>query len=37
MESLYGEGTDRREMVDRAKRWKPHRSTASLYLWRAVE
>jgi DNA-3-methyladenine glycosylase II len=37
MESLYGEGTDRQEMVDRAERWKPHRSTASLYLWRAVE
>lgn len=33
---LYGEMT-RDEMVTRAERWRPHRSTACLYLWRAYE
>lgn len=23
------------EMVERAERWRPHRSLASLYVWRA--
>ncbi|MFC7073129.1 DNA-3-methyladenine glycosylase family protein [Halovenus rubra] len=27
----------RGEMVDRAKKWRPYRSYASLYLWRAYE
>ena len=33
---LYGEHT-RAEMRDLATRWKPYRSLASLYLWRAVD
>ncbi|MEF8907583.1 MAG: DNA-3-methyladenine glycosylase 2 family protein [Haloarculaceae archaeon] len=37
MESLYGDGMDRQEMVAAAERWRPYRSTASLYLWRAVD
>ncbi len=37
MESLYGDGMDRQEMVATAERWRPYRSTASLYLWRAVD
>lgn len=35
MESLYGEMT-RGEMVEAATGWAPHRSLASLYLWRAA-
>lgn len=35
MTALFGELT-RREMVDTAERWRPHRSTASLYLWRVA-
>jgi len=36
METLYGELT-RAEMVERAERWAPYRSYASLYLWRVEE
>jgi DNA-3-methyladenine glycosylase II len=36
MEALYGDLT-RAEMVDRAEPWRPYRSYASLYLWRAVD
>lgn len=34
MRALFGE-LDRGEMVERAERWRPHRSRASLYVWRA--
>lgn len=37
METVFDAGLDRRGMVDRAERWSPHRSYASLYLWRAEE
>ncbi len=33
---LYGEMT-RAEMVEHAERWRPHRSLACLYIWRAYE
>ena len=36
MEALFGDLT-RAEMVDRAEPWRPYRSYASLYLWRAVD
>jgi DNA-3-methyladenine glycosylase II len=36
MEELFGDLT-RAEMVDRAEPWRPYRSYASLYLWRAVD
>jgi DNA-3-methyladenine glycosylase II len=36
MRELYGI-EDREEMRDKAEDWKPHRSLASLYLWRAVD
>lgn len=34
MRALFGE-LSREEMVSRAERWRPHRSRASLYVWRA--
>lgn len=34
MRALFGH-LERQEMVDRAERWRPHRSRASLYVWRA--
>jgi len=37
MESLLGEEMTRAEMVERADRWRPYRSYASLYLWRVEE
>jgi DNA-3-methyladenine glycosylase II len=37
METLFGEETSREEMVERAERWKPYRSYASLHLWRIVD
>ena len=37
METVFGEGMGREEMVDRAERWRPYRSYASLYLWRVDE
>jgi len=37
MEELYGREMSRAEMVEEAERWAPHRSYASLYLWRAKE
>jgi DNA-3-methyladenine glycosylase II len=36
MEELFGD-LSRTEMVDRAEPWRPYRSYASLYLWRAVD
>jgi DNA-3-methyladenine glycosylase II len=38
MELLFGEDTTRAEMRDIAEeRWRPYRSYASLYVWRAYE
>jgi DNA-3-methyladenine glycosylase II len=37
METLFGEDLSRAEMRDRAERWAPYRSYASLYLWRVEE
>lgn len=34
MESVFDEEMTRGEMRDRAERWSPYRSYASLYLWR---
>lgn len=34
MEELFGD-LSREEMVDRADRWRPYRSLASLYVWKA--
>lgn len=34
MRALFGD-LSRDEMVERAERWRPHRSLASLYVWRA--
>jgi DNA-3-methyladenine glycosylase II len=36
MRALYGD-LDHEAMVDRAERWAPYRSYASLYLWRIEE
>lgn len=36
MEQLYGI-EDRQEMEEKAEEWRPYRSLASLYLWRAVD
>ncbi|WP_353633910.1 DNA-3-methyladenine glycosylase [Halobacterium sp. NMX12-1] len=37
MQALYGEETTRAEMREVAQRWRPYRSYASLYVWRAYE
>nr|WP_282594327.1 DNA-3-methyladenine glycosylase 2 family protein [Halorientalis brevis] len=37
METVFDESMSRAEMVERAERWAPYRSYASLYLWRAEE
>jgi len=37
MQAVFDEELTRAEMRDRATEWAPHRSYASLYLWRAVE
>lgn len=37
MEMLFDDEMSRDEMVDRAERWKPYRSYATLYLWRVDE
>ncbi|WP_255195625.1 DNA-3-methyladenine glycosylase family protein [Halorarius litoreus] len=38
MDALYGfDEDDRAGMVDHAERWRPYRSYASRYLWRAVD
>ena len=37
MELLYGEDLTRAEMVETAEAWRPYRSYASRYLWRAYE
>ncbi|MFB6154586.1 MAG: DNA-3-methyladenine glycosylase [Haloferacaceae archaeon] len=37
MQALLGEDLTRGEMVERAERWRPYRSYASLYLWRHAD
>jgi DNA-3-methyladenine glycosylase II len=37
MTALYADEMSRAEMVEVAERWRPYRSYASLYLWRANE
>lgn len=37
MQLLYGEDLTRPEMVETAEAWRPYRSYASRYLWRAYE
>lgn len=38
MAEMFGmERTDRTAMVETAERWAPHRTYASLYLWRSVD
>lgn len=37
MWELFNEDIDRTEMYEIAEQWKPYRSYASLYLWRAYE
>ena len=37
MQMLYGEDLSRPEMVETAEAWRPYRSYASRYLWRAYE
>jgi DNA-3-methyladenine glycosylase II len=37
MRALFGEDTTRKEMVERATRWAPYRSYATVYLWRIEE
>ncbi len=36
MRQLYGDWS-REEMAEHAERWRPHRSLACLYIWRAYE
>ena len=37
MNAIYGDDLERSRMTEIAERWRPYRSYASLYLWRAVE
>jgi len=37
MWNLYGDDLAREEMSERARRWAPYRSYASLYLWHAED
>jgi DNA-3-methyladenine glycosylase II len=37
MWALFGEDMTRAEMVERAETWAPHRSYATVYLWRIEE
>jgi len=37
MRAIYGDDIDRSRMTEIAERWRPYRSYASLYLWRAVD
>ena len=37
MHTLYGDDLERSRMEEIAERWRPYRSYASLYLWRAVD
>jgi DNA-3-methyladenine glycosylase II len=37
MWALFGDGMTRPEMVEYATRWAPHRSYATVYLWRVEE
>jgi len=37
MAAICGDDLGQSEMVERAERWRPYRSYASLYLWRVVD
>jgi DNA-3-methyladenine glycosylase II len=37
MNAIYGDDLERSRMEEIAERWRPYRSYASLYLWRAVD
>lgn len=37
MRAIFDDEMSREEMVERAERWKPYRSYATLYLWRVDE
>ncbi|WP_336002725.1 DNA-3-methyladenine glycosylase family protein [Halorientalis halophila] len=37
METVFDEELTRSAMIDRAERWRPYRSYATLYLWRVEE
>ena len=37
MHTLYGDDLERSRMEEISERWRPYRSYASLYLWRAVD
>ncbi|CCQ32619.1 3-methyladenine DNA glycosylase protein [Halorhabdus tiamatea SARL4B] len=37
MWAVFDDEMDRAAMVERAERWRPYRSIASLYLWRVVD
>lgn len=37
MTRVFDDDLSRAEMVDRAERWAPYRSYASLYLWRTTD
>jgi len=37
MEAIHDRGMSRTEMIETAERWRPYRSYASLYLWRAYD
>jgi DNA-3-methyladenine glycosylase II len=37
MENLFGTEMSRATMIERAERWRPYRSYATLYLWRVQE
>jgi len=37
MHVVFGDDLDRSRMTAIAERWRPYRSYATLYLWRAVE
>ncbi|WP_136688122.1 DNA-3-methyladenine glycosylase family protein [Halorhabdus amylolytica] len=37
IQEIDDDDLDRDAMIDRAERWRPYRSIASLYLWRALD
>jgi DNA-3-methyladenine glycosylase II len=37
MRAIYGDDLERSRMEEIAERWRPYRSYASVYLWRAVD
>jgi DNA-3-methyladenine glycosylase II len=37
MNALYADDLERSEMTERAEKWRPYRSYASLYLWRSID